>query len=303
MDKTKTRALVRSLRLRALPLSLAGSLLGLMIAAHEGPVAGWVVALTLLTTGLLQTLSNVSNELGDWLSGLDRDGRKGPAYSMQRGELSEKDMRRCILVLAIACCVTGAAMTWASFGTWFALEPLLILALGACAIWAAMHYTLGKNPYGYHALGDLFVFIFFGLVPVMGARYVANHQLGPWTIVLPAIAIGCFSISVLNVNNIRDIVSDREGGRLTIAMQFGGRGARIYHTILIVVGWLAMLLYTALTFTSVWNLLYVVTLPLFVLHIRGMWKRDGKALDPLLPMLVMSSFAFAVLASVGMMIE
>lgn len=303
MDKTKTRALVRSLRLRALPLSLAGSLLGLMIAAHEGPVAGWVVALTLLTTGLLQTLSNVSNELGDWLSGLDRDGRKGPAYSMQRGELSEKDMRRCILVLAIACCVTGAAMTWASFGTWFALEPLLILALGACAIWAAMHYTLGKNPYGYHALGDLFVFIFFGLVPVMGARYVANHQLWPWTIVLPAIAIGCFSIGVLNVNNIRDIVSDREGGRLTVAMQFGGRGARIYHTILIVVGWLAMLLYTALTFTSVWNLLYVVTLPLFVLHIRGMWKRDGKALDPLLPMLVMSSFAFAVLASVGMMIE
>ena len=303
MDKTKTRALVRSLRLRALPLSLAGSLLGLMIAAHEGPVSGWVVALTLLTTGLLQTLSNVSNELGDWLSGLDRDGRKGPAYSMQRGELSEKDMRRCILVLAIACCVTGAAMTWASFGTWFALEPLLILALGACAIWAAMHYTLGKNPYGYHALGDLFVFIFFGLVPVMGARYVANHQLGSWTIVLPAIAIGCFSIGVLNVNNIRDIVSDREGGRLTVAMQFGGRGARIYHTILIVVGWLAMLLYTALTFTSVWNLLYVVTLPLFVLHIRGMWKRDGKALDPLLPMLVMSSFAFAVLASVGMMIE
>lgn len=300
--KSKLSSIIRSLRLRTLPLSLAGSMLGLFLAASEVSFSQGVALLTLLTTALLQCLSNMSNELGDWLSGLDCDGRKGPAYSLQSGTLTEPTMRRCIVALVVACCVAGAAMTWLSFGTLWALEPILILMLGAAAIWAAMHYTLGKHPYGYHGLGDVFVFIFFGLVPVIGARYVAIHTLLPFTIVLPGVTMGCFSIGVLNVNNIRDMASDREGGRTTVAMQLGLRKARIYHTVLLSVGWLTMLAFTMLTFTSVWNLLYGVTLPLYALNLRGVWHREGRALDPMLPLLVMTTFAFALLAGLGLTI-
>lgn len=301
MNQTAS-SIIRSLRLRTLPLSLAGSLLGLFLAAAESHLSVGVAILTLLTTAFLQCLSNMSNELGDWLSGLDREGRKGPQYSLQSGTLTERTMRLCIGTLVILCCASGAAMTWLSFGTLLALEPILVLLLGAAAIWAAMHYTLGRHPYGYHGLGDVFVFIFFGLVPVLGARYVASHQLTLWPAVLPAIAIGCFSIGVLNVNNIRDMISDREGGRVTVAMQLGTRRARIYHTVLIITGWVAMLAYTVLTLHSPWNLLYVLTLPLYVIHLRGVWRKEGRALDPMLPMLVLSSFAFSLLSGIGILI-
>jgi len=164
-----------------------------------------------------------------------------------------------------------------------------------------MHYTLGKHPYGYIGLGDIFVFIFFGLVPVAGGYYVCSHQLDLSTL-LPGTAIGLFSVGVLNVNNMRDMKSDA-GTRVTVPLKLGEKRAKIYHTVLICGGWCLMLLYTIL-FTKGWQpYLYILTIPLYIKHLNGVWKRSGRELDPMLPLLVISTFIFALLAGTGHILQ
>ncbi len=294
---SKLKAAVFSMRLRTLPLSLAGVVLGLLLALKSHEASCWLMAWLLLTTVCLQILSNLSNELGDFLKGTDGEQREGPMYSLAQGAISVKEFKRLIAVFALLCCVFGAAMVWTSFGTFLAWQPLMLLALGVAAIWAAMHYTLGKNPYGYRGLGDVFVFIFFGLVSVLGAYYVVAHTIDSWSLLLPAVTIGCFSVGVLNVNNIRDMESDA-ATRITLPLKIGEVNAKIFQSILIALGWLCMVLFTLITYTSLWNLLYFITLPLFMIHMNMVWKRQGKALDPALPLLVLSTFAFAILAGI-----
>ena len=289
------------MRLRTLPLSLAGISLGIMLACGENNIPWYVIVLTLLTTVSLQILSNMSNELGDWLSGVDGEGRSGPQYSMQEGGLTEDDMRSCIRIMVLVCCILGLGMIRASFKTIFCLESESLVVLGAAAIWAAMHYTLGKKPYGYRGLGDVFVFIFFGLVPVAGGYFVCAHSIETSTLI-PGAAIGLFSVGVLNVNNIRDMKSDA-ANRVTVPLKLGEHRAKIYHTILVSGGWALMLLYTIL-FTNGWTpYLYVITLPLYAKHLAGVWKRTGRELDPMLPMLVISTFIFALLAGTGYILQ
>ena len=207
------------------------------------------------------------------------------------------EMKRLIAVVAAMCCVLGLGMVWSAFGS--PLRPLALgfLALGAAAVWAAMHYTLGRNPYGYRGLGDLFVFIFFGLATVCGGYFLASLTWS-WRILLPATAIGCFSVAVLNVNNIRDMKSDAQT-RTTVAIRLGEHRARIYQTALIAAGWALMTLFCLTEPLSVWRFLYVLTLPGFILHLRGVWTLHDRALDRMLPLLVMSTFAFALLGGSG----
>ncbi len=295
MKKNKLKAAVFSMRLRTLPLSLAGVVLGMLLAMKTFETSVGLIVWLLLTTVCLQILSNLSNELGDFLRGTDGEQREGPMYSLAKGEIGVKDFKILIVLFVILCCVFGAIMIWTSFGTFFAWKPALLLLLGMAAIWAAMHYTLGKNPYGYRGLGDLSVFIFFGLTSVLGAYFVVAHTIDSLLLILPAVTIGCFSVAVLNVNNIRDMESDA-GNRVTIPLKFGALNAKIYQTVLIVFAWLCMLLFTLMTYTSAWNFLYLITLPLYMIHLKMVWSRDGKALDPALPLLVLSTFAFALLA-------
>ena len=272
------------------------------------------VVFLLLTTVLLQILSNLSNELGDTLSGTDRDDRQGMHYSLQDGGLTIPEMKRLIALVAAGCCLSGLAMVYCSFGVIVAWTPLLLLLLGAAAIWAAMHYTLGKNPYGYRGLGDLFVFIFFGLVSVAGGYFVCAHTL-PALLLLPASAIGFFSVGVLNVNNIRDMRSDA-ATRVTVAIRLGGHRARIYQTVLIVAGWICMVVFMGLQEAATsdfvpstdqasfpWQRwLFLLTLPLYLLHLKGVWTRTDRALDPMLPLLVLSTFALSFLAGLGLLV-
>ena len=271
----------------------------LACAGHE--VAWYVILLTILTTISLQILSNMSNELGDWLSGVDGDDRSGPQYSMQEGGLTEDEMRSCIRIMVLICMILGLGMIRASFKTIFCIESESLVVLGGLAIWAAMHYTLGKHPYGYMGLGDLFVFIFFGLVPVTGGYFVCAHEIDVWTL-MPGTAIGLFSVGVLNVNNIRDMKSDA-ANRTTVPLKLGGKRARIYHTILLLLGWILMTMFTVLQTTGWTPYLFVITLPLYIKHLIGVWKLDGRALDPMLPMLVISTFIFSLLAGVGYILQ
>ena len=288
------------MRLRTLPLSLAGMSLGILLAAGEGAVRPLTVVLLLLTTVSLQILSNLSNELGDTLSGTDRTDRQGIRYSIQDGEMTIPEMKRLIAIVAVLCCLLGFGMVWSAFGTLFEPLPPAFLLLGATAVWAAMHYTLGKNPYGYRGLGDIFVFVFFGLATVCGGYFLSGLQWS-WRILLPAAAIGCFSVAVLNVNNIRDMKSDAQT-RTTVAIKLGERRARIYQTLLIAAGWVLMTVFCLQEPVRIWRFLYVLTLPGYVLHLRGVWTRRDRALDPMLPLLVMSTFVFALLGGIGFML-
>lgn len=296
------KACLRSMRLRTLPLSLSGVVLGIFIAATHGSLSILTVVLLLLTAALLQVLSNLCNELGDVLHGTDTDERQGMHYSIQEGEMTVAQMKRLIAAVAICCAVCGACMVYSSFGTLWDVRPLVLLALGGAAIVAAMRYTLGHNPYGYRGWGDLFVFVFFGLVSVCGGYYVCLHDMTDWLLLLPGSAIGFFSMGVLNVNNIRDMKTDA-ATRTTVALRLGGRRARVYQTVLIACGWVAMGVYTAVTAEGWTPWLFVLALPLFAKHLLGVWHRDGRDLDPMLPLLVMSTFLFTLLAGAGMLLS
>ena len=293
----KFRAAIASMRLRTLPLSTGGVILGILLATADFRVDVWVAVLIVLTTVCLQILSNLSNELGDVLHGTDTAERKGPQYGLNGGVLSIGNMKLLIGIFVLLCIVSGTAMTLLSFGTLWEMTPILVLLMGAGAIMGAMKYTLGRNPYGYRGLGDVYVFLFFGLVAVLGSYFVASHTLF-WRLLLPGAAVGCFSVGVLNVNNIRDMETDA-ANRVTVAIRLGERKAKIYQTVLIVLGWIFMLAYCRLRMFSWWHYLFVATLPLFILHLRGVWKRSGRKLDPMLPLLVMSTFLFCILAGIG----
>lgn len=286
------------MRLRTLPLSLSGVCLGMLLAASDYHVSLTVAIFTILTTVSLQVLSNLSNELGDYYHGTDTADRLGPNYGLMEGGLKVSDMKLLIGGAILCCIVFGLLMIRASFGTLFSLESVCLMMLGAAAISGAMKYTLGRNPYGYQGLGDIFVFIFFGLVSVLGSYFVAAHTIPSWIFLLPATSIGLFSVGVLNVNNIRDMKTDAEN-RVTVAIRLGEKRARIYQTVLIVMGWVCMIAFCLLRFFDPWHYLFILTLPMYIKHVSGVWKLNGKDLDRMLPLLVISTFLFAVLAGFG----
>ena len=295
----KLKAAVKSMRLRTLPLSMAGVLLGILLAVADWKVDPWTAVLIILTTICLQILANLSNELGDVLRGTDTAERQGPRYGLNSGEMTVSGMKTLIGVFVGLCVVFGTLMTWRAFGTLWDLTPVLVLLLGAAAIMGAMKYTLGRNPYGYNAKGDFYVFLFFGLVAVLGAYFVCTRGVGlHWKLLLPAASVGCFSVGVLNVNNIRDMKTDAVN-RVTIAIKLGLRRARIYQTVLIVLGILFMAAYCLLCWPSWWHWLWLVTLPLYIKHLHMVWTRQDRALDPALPLLVLTTFALCLLTGLG----
>ncbi len=289
------------MRLRTLPLSLAGVILGVALAADRAMVSPWTALLIFLTTVCLQILSNLSNELGDTLSGTDSADRQGPQYALGSGELTIEDIKRLIRLFVGLCVISGLWMIQVSFGSIFKAESICLEALGAAAIAGAMKYTLGKNPYGYRGFGDVFVFIFFGLVSVLGSYYVAARELPPLIMLLPASAIGCFSVGVLNINNIRDMKTDAVN-RVTVAIKLGMKGARIYQTILIVLGWALLLTFCSVYDFAPGHFLSVITLPLYIKHLHGAWILSERALDPMLPLLVISTFILSILTGAGFLI-
>jgi 1,4-dihydroxy-2-naphthoate octaprenyltransferase len=212
---------------------------------------------------------------------------------MADGGLTVKQMWRAINTFVVLCAVSGLIMLLLSFPL-NSIEFWVFILLGSAAIWAATHYTLGKKPYGYIGLGDLFVFLFFGLASVLGSYYVIAHTLlSPYSqsilpVMAPAVGVGLLSVAVLNVNNIRDMQSD-EGIRKTIPLRIGAIPAKIYQTLLVVLGVACFM----------WNeehlAFCVITIPFFVWHIIGVWRRNGKRLDPMLPLLVISTFVLALI--------
>jgi len=298
---SKTTSWIKAFRLRTLPLALASIIMGSLLAIHDGRYSWSVIILATLTTILLQVLSNLANDYGDWVKGTDNKGRLGPTRTVQSGEISHEQMKKAVIIFASLSLLSGLWLLYASFGKNIG-AALVFFLLGLVAIAAAIKYTVGKNAYGYSGLGDLFVFVFFGLAGVFGTYYL-NTLYFNREIFLPAISIGLMSTGMLNLNNMRDIDNDILSGKHTLASKLGIHKAKVYHLLLIGVALTTASIYVVLNYSSLWNLLFLITAPLFLNDLVGIFnQQDQKHLDPYLKKLALATLLFSILFGVGMIL-
>lgn len=296
---TKLKTWVSAARLRTLPLSVSGILVGSAIAAAENAFSYVIFSLALATTLGLQILSNFANDYGDFVKGTDNEERVGPQRALQSGIISQKEMLYGMVITGVLTFLFAIALIYVSFGTQNFLYALLFLVLGIAAISAAVKYTVGESAYGYRGLGDIFVFIFFGIVGVYGCYFLYTIE-WEWKVLFPSFTIGALSAGVLNLNNMRDRTADERAGKNTLVVKIGAKKAKNYHYFLLISAVFFLLLYTALSFESTDDLLYVIAfIPLFLHLKRVMENRSPELLDPELKKLALSTFALAVFFSLG----
>lgn len=302
--KNKLGAWLYAFRLRTLPLAASSMITGNAAAffLYQHRFSYTVLGLSLLTTVLLQILSNLANDYGDSEKGTDNEERIGPKRAIQSGMLSFSEIKAGIFITTVLCLVSGISLLYAAFGKENVVYALLFLGLGLGAIAAAVKYTVGAGAYGYKGLGDVFVLLFFGLVGVGGSYFLQSHELTP-SILLPAFTIGFFSSGVLNLNNMRDRWSDERAGKNTLAVKLGDSRSRIYHHGLIYVGFAATLLFTILHLSSSIQFLYVLTAPIFRRHLVAVRTvQDPKDFDPQLKVLALGTFIFSLLFGAGLVL-
>ena len=221
---------IQAARLRTLPLAVSTMVLGHSIAYASGSFRWSIAILSILTAICLQVLSNFANDYGDSIHGADHQDRQGPQRAVQSGAISLSQMKAAVNLFAILSLVIGLALVYVAFDDWLLRGGFAML--GVLAIWAAINYTAGSNPYGYSGKGDIAVFIFFGLVTVIGSYFLQTWA-WTWDVLLPATACGALSAGVLNVNNIRDIDSDKMAGKRSIPVKIGRKAAVRYHAFLL----------------------------------------------------------------------
>jgi len=293
---------LQAFRLRTLPLALANAVMGSFLAWAEGGFRWPVFVFTTLTITFLQILSNLANDYGDAVSGKDTLQRVGPQRVTISGLVLLHEMKRMIVIFVILCVISGSGLIYFGLKNMSWKQIVLFFGLGLAAIIAAIKYTIGKKPYGYKGFGDLFVFIFFGLVGVIGTYYLHTNWFDLHTLA-PAVAIGLFSTAVLNINNLRDISTDRETGKQTLAVQYGFQFARKYHLVLLGAGWFFALVYLIVNFQSFWQLLFLLTLPLFIKNAQRVYQhRSSGELNLELKNLALATFLFSVVFGLGLIL-
>ncbi len=286
---------IKAFRLRTLPLSLSSIFLGSILAAIAQSFRFDIFLLATLTTLFLQILSNLANDLGDSISGADNQDRVGPQRAVQSGAISLTQMKRMVIVFTILSLVSGIALLALAIQILSTMQIAIMFVIGLMAIAAAINYTVGKNPYGYNGFGDMFVFLFFGLVGVMGTYFLHTADFNP-LILLPAASVGFFSVGVLNLNNMRDIENDKKSGKRTLVVKIGGKNARIYHQIIIALAMILALTYQVITWHNWWQLMVLVSFPLFIRNMIVVAKNRIPAdLDPQLKQLALSTLLFCLL--------
>lgn len=292
---------INSFRLRTLPLSVSGIVVGSVIALNDGFFSWSSFFLALLTSVSLQILSNIANDLGDAEKGTDNEKRLGPVRSLQAGNLSRSDYKKLILFFVLLSAISGLSLIFSAFRSFFNIYSLLVLLVGGGAILAAIKYTVGKKSYGYSGLGDVFVFIFFGLASVLGSYFLMTSSL-KYSLLLPAAAFGWLISAVINLNNMRDIENDKSCGKNTVPVKIGLSNAKIYHYTLIVLAWLCLLIYSNIEYNRMIGLLYVLVLPFFVIHMQRVSRLEGKELDSQMKLLSLSIFVLALIFSLSQLL-
>ena len=293
---------LQAFRLRTLPLALSSAFLGSFLAYSKGYFRIWVFILAALTTLFLQILSNLANDFGDGLKGSDSRKRLGPERMTQSGRISHNAMRNMIIVFVLFSLAVGTALIFTGLSNFPFGVILVFFIAGLSAIVAANKYTVGKRPYGYVGFGDIFVFVYFGIVGVCGTFYLHTGYFDPW-ILLPASTIGMFSSSVLNINNLRDIESDSESGKRTLVVRLGIRTAKIYHSLLILGAVLMSIVYTIVFYRSPIQLLFMVTLPFLLLDVKNVMQNTVPVdLNKELKKMALTTFAFSLTFGLGLVL-
>jgi 1,4-dihydroxy-2-naphthoate octaprenyltransferase len=261
-----------------------------------------VLIFAMITTLSLQILSNLANDYGDAMKGTDNEQRIGPERVTQSGKVKPSEMRWMIFFFVLLSLVSGSILIYIALHHLSLLIIGFFFVLGLSAIIAAIKYTVGKNPYGYIGFGDIFVYLYFGIIGVCGTFYLHAGFLDPW-ILLPASTIGLFSSGVLNLNNLRDIQNDRENGKRTLVVRIGVKAAKIYHFSLVVFAILLSVVYTILFFKSPVQLLFMITLPFLFFDIRKvMLNTVPGELNVQLKKLALTTFAFSITFGLGLIL-
>ena len=301
---------IKAARLRTLPLSISGIIMGSFIARwkllQNGETWDWTIfALALLVTLLYQVLSNYANDYGDGVKGTDKN-RIGEAEqrAVASGKISASQMRNAVILFAILSLVATFYLLYKAFFPNFINEFYTFIGLGVACILAAIGYTVGKKPYGYLGLGDIMVFIFFGLVSVCGSYFLFTKSFD-WDILLPASAIGLLSAAVLNLNNMRDIENDEKSGKKTLALRLGFKNAMIYEMIILVLPPILVLMYMMINHLQEQGkyyafIFFVTIFPLMSLRRKIMAVKEPKELDPFLKQVAMITFVMSILVAIGL---
>jgi 1,4-dihydroxy-2-naphthoate polyprenyltransferase len=296
----KINAWLHAFRLRTLPLAISCIGMGSFLAAAEGFFRWDIFLWAVLTTIFLQILSNLANDYGDSVSGIDSAERKGPIRAVQSGAISKEQMRNAMIVFVLLSLISGISLLLVSFGlNWSAL--LFFFGLGLLSIVASIAYTVGKKPYGYIGLGDISVLIFFGIVGVMGSYYLFTQHVRI-DVLLPALSCGLFSIGVLNINNIRDIDSDKKAGKFSIPVRIGKKNAARYQVFLSVAGVLCALGFVLLNFQNPMQLVFLVVTPMFYVINKAVINKPSEQLDPYLKRMAIATLLFVLFFGLGLLL-
>lgn len=295
------RAWLESLRPRTLPLAFASIVVGSAIAYWQGSFKPAVALLALLTAGMLQILSNLANDYGDAIKGSDTEERIGPLRGMQKGMITREQMKRALCLAVCLTVVSGIALIAVACEK--PSDILGFLVLGLLAIVAAITYTVGSKPYGYMGLGDISVLTFFGWLSVAGTYYLQAGHLDS-VVLLPATACGLLATAVLNINNLRDIDSDRVNGKNTLAVRLGPQRARYYHAALLIAAVLCLALF-ALTDLRHWaGWLFIFALPLLYKHaVYVLREPSASSMRPMLEHMVKSALLTNILFAAGVVLS
>lgn len=300
---------IKAARLRTFPLSLSGIILGSFIAKWKLEkdyfIWDWsIFLLAILTATLYQILSNFANDYGDWTKGTDNQNRVGPTRSVQSGKISASKMKFAIILFSILSLLSTILLLYKAFLPGFKTEFYIFIGLGIACILAAIGYTIGKKAYGYLGLGDIFVFIFFGLVAVGGSYFLFTKSFD-WKILIPAAAVGMFSTAVLNMNNMRDIENDAKSGKKTLAVRLGYKYAMVYEIILLQLPLILMLVFMLIhkqdQIRNYYAFLFMILfIPLTSLRRKILATKDPKLLDPFLKQIAIICLMMVILVAFGL---
>lgn len=291
----KIKSWLEAFRLRTLPLSISGIIMGSFIAKSKGFWDVSIFIFALLTTILFQIVSNLANDLGDSLKGTDNENRVGPARTVQKGEISVSQMKTAVFIFSVLSLISAGYLIYISSKGMSQNTIYIYMILALLSVLAAITYTVGKKAYGYYGLGDAFVFVFFGLVSVMGS-YTLYSKIFDFVSLFPAIAIGLLSTAVLNLNNMRDQVNDKLSNKNTLVVKLGFNRAKFYHFCLIM---LALISYWGYFKFELTSLIYVSPFVFLLIHLKKVVQvLDPKDFDPELKKVALSTFFLSLLFAI-----
>jgi 1,4-dihydroxy-2-naphthoate polyprenyltransferase len=287
---------IEAARVRTLPLSVSGIIVGSFYAMSQAMFNWNIVFFALLTTLGLQILSNFA----DGIKGTDNDDRVGPKRSIQKGTITPFAMKNAMVFMSFITLIFAALLIYYAFKDSYLLYSFIFFILGVLAVASAIRYTVGKGAYGYRGYGDVFVFIFFGLVSTFGVYFMFSKQID-WFLLLPATAIGFLSVGVLNLNNMRDEESDRKAGKNTVVVQKGGEWAKKYHYFLIISAMVFVIVFAILKNFQFDQYIFLAAYFPLISHLITVHRnKNAKLLDPELKKLALSTFFLAVLLALGL---